>query len=159
MGAMMASLVCLATVVFKIPTPIGGYANLGDCLVLFSAFILSPFAAFLSSAVGSALADVISGYALYAPATFLIKGAMALVALKAAFLFKKRFNHIVAHLLGGIIAELVMVAGYFVFEGAIYGFGSAALNIPANAVQGVVGIAFALLLYRAFPKISKRKNK
>ena len=40
----------------------------------------SPVYAFVSAGLGSALADVFSGYLVYAPATFVIKGLMALVA-------------------------------------------------------------------------------
>jgi uncharacterized membrane protein len=44
-----------------------------------AASILGPFAA-ISAAIGSALADLIVGYSLYMPATFLIKGLMGLIS-------------------------------------------------------------------------------
>ena len=72
MAAMLAALVCVATMIVKIPSPLKGYLNLGDCVVLLSGWILSPVYGFLAAGIGSALADLFSGYVTYAPATFII---------------------------------------------------------------------------------------
>ena len=80
LAAMFAALCCVATMIIKIPSPLKGYLNLGDCIVLLSGFMLSPVYGFLAAGFGSALADIFSGYIVYAPATFIIKGVMALVA-------------------------------------------------------------------------------
>ena len=60
-----------------------------------------------------------------------------------------------SHILSAIAAELVMILGYFTYEFLILGlclgiegYGiSAILNIPFNAVQGLVGILLAVFLY------------
>ena len=78
--ALLAALTCVATMVIKIPSPMKGYLNLGDCVVLTAGWMLSPVYGFLAAGLGSALADLFSGYVVYAPATFLIKGLMALAA-------------------------------------------------------------------------------
>ena len=80
MAAMFAAIICIATFIVKIPTPMRGYMNLGDCAVLLAGWLLSPGYGFLAAGLGSALADVFGGYAVYAPATFVIKGIMAVVA-------------------------------------------------------------------------------
>ena len=51
------------------------------------------------------------------------------------------------------VAELVMVLGYYVFEGFIYGFGASLINIPANAIQGVASIIISLLILKIYKKI------
>ena len=89
-SALMASLVCVATMLIKIPSPLKGYINLGDCVVLVSGWMLPPTYGFLAAGLGSALADVFSGYAMYAPATFVIKGLMAVIAFAFLRLLKKR---------------------------------------------------------------------
>lgn len=152
--ALMAALICVATMIIKIPSPLGGYINLGDCLVLISGWILSPVYGFLAAGIGSALADLLSGYALYAPATFIIKGCMALVAFGIFKLLKNKTRKLPARLIGGILAEIVMVGGYFVFEGFLYGFGASLVNIPPNCIQGVAGIVIGLLLVKVFEKIN-----
>ena len=145
-AALMAALTCLATMVIRIPSPLNGYLNLGDGIVLCAGFLLSPPYAFLSAAIGSALADVFSGYVLYAPATFLIKGIMALIACYGFRLLSKAWHAVPSRIVVGVVAELVMILGYWVFEGFLYGFLPSLANIPANAVQGVAGIVTATLL-------------
>lgn len=152
--ALMAALVCVATMIIKIPSPLQGYINLGDCIVLVSAWVLSPVYGFFAAGVGSALADLLSGYALYAPATFIIKGCMALVAFGIFKLMKNKTRKLPARLIGGILAEIVMVGGYFIFEGFLYGFGASLVNIPPNCIQGVAGIVIGLLLVKVFEKIN-----
>ena len=80
LAALLASLTCVTTMLIKVPSPLKGYVNLGDCVVLLSGWILSPLYGFFAAGIGSALADIFSGYVIYAPATFVIKGAMALIA-------------------------------------------------------------------------------
>lgn len=152
-SALLASLTCVATMIIKIPTPLHGYANLGDCIVLLSAFLLPVGYGFCAAAIGSALADVLSGYAMYAPATFVIKGLMVIVA---CFIYKQFIKNEKKKLFGkivsGFVAEVVMVGGYFVFEGFLYGFEASLVNIPANAIQGVVGLIAGVLLVNVFEK-------
>lgn len=152
-SAMLASLTCVATMIIKIPTPLHGYANLGDCIVLLSAFLLPVSYGFCAAAIGSALADVLSGYAMYAPATFVIKGLMVIVA---CFIYKqftkKDKKLLLGKIISGFVAEIVMVAGYFVFEGFLYGFEASLVNIPANAIQGVVCLVVGILLINIFDK-------
>ena len=152
MAALMAAMACVATMVIKIPTPMKGYLNLGDCIVLLSGWILAPGYGFLAAGLGSALADVFSGYVIYAPATFAIKGLMALVAFATFRLWSKRIGKLPSRLLGGVLAEIVMVMGYFVFEGFMYGFIPSAVNIPTNAVQGVAGLLLGIVLVKVFER-------
>lgn len=153
MSAMLASLTCVATMIIKIPTPLHGYANLGDCIVLLSAFLMPVSYGFCAAAIGSTLADVLSGYAMYAPATFIIKGLMVI----AVYFIYKQFakndkNKLLGKIISGFVAEVIMVAGYFVFEGFLYGFEASLVNIPANAMQGIVGLIMGFLLIKVFEK-------
>ena len=151
-ASMLAALCCVATMIIKIPSPLKGYINLGDCVVLFSGWVLSPVYGFLAAGIGSGLADLFSGYVVYAPATFIIKGIMAIVAY---FCFKGMHNKLgntVSRIIGGILAEIVMILGYFVFEGFLYGFAPSVVNIPANGVQGIAGIIIGLILVKIFEK-------
>ena len=151
-AALMASLVCVATMIIKIPSPLKGYLNLGDCIVLLAGWMLSPGYGFLAAGLGSALADLFSGYVTYAPVTFIIKGTMALVAFTCFKLMNKKIGKLPSHIIGGVLAEIVMVMGYFVFEGFMYGFAPSIVNIPANAVQGVAGIIIGIILIKVFEK-------
>ncbi len=152
LSALLASLVCVATMLIKIPSPLKGYLNLGDCVVLLSGWVLSPVYGFLTAGIGSALADIFSGYIIYAPATFVIKGLMALVAYFTCRVISGKSNNIISRIISGTLAEILMVGGYFVFEGFLYGFIPSLVNIPANAMQGVAGLILGILLVRIFEK-------
>lgn len=151
-ASMFAALVCVATMIIKIPSPLTGYLNLGDCIVLLAGWILSPVYGFLAAGIGSALADIFSGYMLYAPATFLIKGLMAICAFYVFQGLHKRTKKPLARIGSGCLAELLMVLGYYLFEVCLYGFQAPLVNIPVNAVQGVAGLLMGLILIQIFEK-------
>ena len=155
---MFVALTCVVTMVIKIPSPLKGYLNLGDCVVLLAGWMLSPMYGILAAGLGSGLADLLSGYLIYSPATFVIKGLMALVAFYGYKLLHKKIGSLPALVLSGVTAELVMILGYFVFEGFLYGFVPSLVNIPANGAQGLAGLILGCVLAKAFEtsKISFR---
>lgn len=144
LSALMAALCTLLTLVIRIPSPMGGYLNLGDGAVLLSAWLLGPAAGAAAAGLGTALADLL-GYPLYAPATLVIKALMAAAAggiFRA--LTRKNAPRMAAWVASGAAAEAIMAGGYFLFESWVLGLGAAAaLNVPANVMQGVLGIAAA----------------
>lgn len=152
MASLIAALTCVATMIIRLPSPLGGYINLGDAVVLVAAFMLPRGYMFMSAAVGSALADVFSGYITYAPATFLIKGLMAIIAFEIFRLMSKKVNHTVSKVIGSAVAEVFMIGGYLLFESFLYGFIPSLVNVPANAVQGVAGIVVGVALTKLFEK-------
>ena len=146
----MIAMTCVLTMVVRIPTPTKGYLNLGDAAVLLSGWLLGPIWGSVAAGVGSALADLLSGYPVYVPGTLVIKATMAflvsLVPLRAARRAESRPR--LGFMLAAPLAELVMVAGYYLYEAAVIGegFGAALLGAPGNAVQGIAGAAGAYLL-------------
>ena len=78
-ASMLAVLTCVATMIIKIPSPMKGYLNLGDCVVLLAGWMLSPVYGFVAAGLGSGLADLFSGYVFYAPATFVNERFLDLV--------------------------------------------------------------------------------
>ena len=151
-ASLIAALICVATMIIKIPTPLKGYVNAGDGFILLGAAVLSPAYAFLAGGLGSALADVLSGYSSYAPANFIIKGLMALAAALILKKLKESNSKGVLKIIPAVVAEIIMVLGYFVYEGFLYGFGPSAVNIIPNLLQGVAGIIIGLTLIGVFDK-------
>ena len=144
LAALMAALTYVATSIVQIPSPMQGYVNLGDCIVLLSGWILGPWWGAAAGGIGSMLADLLLGYGHYAPGTLIIKGAMALVA---ALVFKAFRKNTAGALIGGVAAEVVMVAGYFGYAALLLGKGiGAAASVPGNLVQGAVGLVAGFLL-------------
>lgn len=152
-AAMMAALTCIATMIIKIPSPMKGYINLGDCVVLLAGWLLSPMYGFLAAGIGSALADFFSGYMVYVPATFIIKGLMALIAGYVIRTTIPKIKKHSAYILSGLLAESMMVLGYLFFESFLYGFVPSLVNVPANGVQGAAGLVLGAILIRSFDKM------
>lgn len=148
LAALFVALSCVATMSIRIPTPgTGGYIHPGDAIVILSGVILGPVWGFLAGGIGSALSDLIGGYFVYVPITFMIKG---LVALAAGLLYQKvgktQKSRYAAVVLGGVADIILVAGGYFVCEYFIYGAGAAA-SIPANIIQGIGGLVISCILY------------
>lgn len=146
---MLAAMTCVATMIIQIPLSVNGYVNMGDAVVLFTAYLLGPLYGAVAGGLGSMLADLISGYAIFAPATFVIKALMAaLSGIMFMRLTKTRLKKPVITVICGICGEAVMVVGYFAFS-AVFLIGSAAAaEIPGNIIQGVFGVAVSAILHQ-----------
>ena len=160
--AMFAALVCVATMVIKVPSPTG-YANLGDGIILLAAFLLGPFYGAAAAGIGAGLADLIAGYTHYVPGTFLIKAGVAVIAaliFRAMTAKKENSAFLFLAIVSGIGGELFMVAGYFVYNAFIlsafmeegYGILPAASSIPSDSMQGLAGIILSVILLTIFRK-------
>ena len=167
--ALFAALACVATMIIKVPTVgTNGYVNIGDTIVLLSAWMIGGVYGALAAGIGSALSDFISGYGSYVPGTFVIKFLMALVAYLVFVAIKKantkdsKGMNVVAYIVSGVVAELIMVFGYFLYESTILGYGlAAAASIPSNFIQAgtclVIGyIAIGILEGAKVPNLLKK---
>lgn len=157
--AMLTAMVCVATMLIRIPTMVG-YTNLGDGFILLSAFLFGPFYGAVAGGIGSMLADILSGYAFYAPATLVIKGLIAVIAALLWKAMRKRGGDKVwKKILASLVAELWMAAGYWTFETLFLGEAKAALaSIPNNIAQGLVGVVLGMVLYYALSKLPMWKK-
>ena len=138
MAAAFAALACVATMVVKVPSPTGGYMNLGDTVVLLGGYLLGPAWGALAGSIGPALADVLLGSPIYAPATLVIKAGMAALAAACHQAFGKGRGPL-GLAACGIVGELPMVVGYWLYDALLLGLDSAPV---AAFVAGVlVGIS------------------
>lgn len=149
MTALFAALACMATMAIRIPTPgTGGYIHPGDAVVILSGIILGPAYGFLAGGFGSCFADLLGGYALYVPVTFLIKGLVALVSgLLYTHMTKTPKMRWAAVVLSGIADIILVAGGYFLCEALLYGSAGALAGVPANLIQGTGGLVLSLVLY------------
>lgn len=146
----LAALVFVLTYFPKVPVPVtGGYVHLGDGAIFLAALLLGPLG-IPAAAIGSGLADLIGGYMLYVIPTVIIKGLVALVGWK---LYKK--GSWVSAVVAFVLAEAVMVLGYFVFECFTSGAPAAAAAILPNVVQGVAGVVLGLICVAVTPRMEK----
>lgn len=147
-AAMFAALACVATMVIKIPIPAtNGYINIGDCIVIMSGWLLGGVYGTAAAGIGSMLADLLLGYAAFAPGTLVVKALTALTAFAVNKVLSGKSGGFAAYLVSSFLAEAVMVLGYFAYESTILGYGiGAAASIPANMIQGAGGIVISTAL-------------
>lgn len=151
-SALLAALACVATLIIKIPSVGGvGYVNIGDTIVLICGWLLGGIYGALAAGIGTAMADLLSGYAYYVPGTFVIKFLMAFVAY---LIYRKISNNLVKLIVSGIVAEIIMIVGYFFYKALILGKGFAAAvpSIFSNMAQGVTCLVLAIVLFYALEK-------
>lgn len=157
LSALLAAFCLVSTAVISVPLPTG-YANLGDCFAFASGFILGMPWGIAAAGIGSALADLLLGYAIYIPATAIIKalvavaGALCAKAVMVANVSKLRRRVMIP--ICSIVGEIVMVIGYFVYEYAVIGIKEAAFaSVPANCTQALVGVVASVSVVTVFIKI------
>lgn len=152
MTAMFAALICVATMLIQIPSPLNGYVNFGDCFILIAAWILGPVYGFAAGGIGSALADYFTGYIHYIPGTLIIKGLIAAAAalICRALLKKSRKLVFPAYIASAAVGEIIMVGGYYLYAALLLGksFAGAAASVPGNLVQGAFGVVCGVVIIR-----------
>lgn len=151
-AAVFAALV-YSTTLIAIPLPRGNI-NFGECCVLLCGIMLGPWGA-VSAAVGAALADITLGYMIYVPATVVIKALTALAVYFLIKLFSGIFRQkytLPAIIISSVIAEVVMVGGYFLYELVLsQNLAVSAATIPTNCMQAAAGIIAANIIYAVLP--------
>ena len=151
--AVLTALIAVLTLMVRVPiAPTRGYIHLGDAGMFFASFAFGPAIGFLAGGLGTGLADLLGGYAHWAPLSFVIHGVQGLLA---GYIGYRQLAGRQA--LGWLVGGLVMVAGYFLAEVVLYGAGAAIVEVPGNFIQciagGLVAIPLAAAIRRAWPPI------
>lgn len=154
--ALFTALVIVATFYIQIPTGVGGYANLGDAVIFMCALTMGGIPALIAGGIGSMAADLILGYAAYAPFTLVIKGVEGLIAgllvRLVEKLVKKKPLKIGFQIGSLVVAALWMVLGYFLVKWLILkdldytAIVAALMEVPYNLAQGGISVAIAAVL-------------
>ncbi len=134
----------------QIPIPAtGGYINIGDVAVMFTALLFGPIVGGFAGGLGPMLADIFSPYVIYAPATLVIKGIegflIGLISNPKDCEGRISYRDIIAVLIGGVLIPL----GYFIYEAFILrlGIAVALVEMPGNFFQfGFAAIGSILLI-------------
>ncbi len=140
----------VVTAFIQVPIPAtGGYINVGDLMVMFTALLFGPIVGGISGGVGPMLADMFSPYYIYAPATLIIKGIEGFII---GFISNPKdkssrisYRDIIAVILGGLLIPF----GYFIFEAYVLNLGIsvALVEVPGNFFQfGFAAISSILLI-------------
>ncbi|HWK23130.1 MAG TPA: ECF transporter S component [Ureibacillus sp.] len=160
-SALLIALVFVATVFIniKLPTGNGGLVHLGTGMLFIASILFGPKKGALAGSVGMALFDLMSGWTLWAPGTFIARGLQGYIAGKFAWSNGRNGNSIGFNLLGMVLSIPVMLAVYYVYEAILYNsWIMPAASIPGNLIQNAVGMIVAIpvcLVLKKIPLFSK----
>jgi uncharacterized membrane protein len=159
-GGLLTALVAAATLVVRIPTPATqGYVNIGDAVIVAGALLYGGRLGGLAGGMGSALADLLGGYFVYAPFTLVIKGIEGGFVGGAARWLRADLSRVsgLAVALGlAVLGTSWMVVGYFLAERQLFSVGTALANVPSNAFQAAASILIGLPLAAALRRTQTR---
>ena len=148
--ALFSALVCVLTIFVRIPWG-KGYINFGDTLIFLAASLLGPVGGMIAGAIGSSLADLFSGFATYAPFTFVVKGGEGfLCGILYTYVFRKQ-RPMLHRLFSMLIAGAWMIIGYFLTDLMLYGWEASLFNFVSGPIQAGASLVVALIVMPRVP--------
>lgn len=153
--ALMTAVVCVMTMIIHIPIPLG-YAHLGDAFILLTVAFLGRRSGVWAGGIGSAMADLLSGYTQWVLPTLVIKALMALIAGQLMYGHEDRCRLASARsALAAVVSMAWMVLGYVLSGAVLSGSMAAGLaSAPGLAVKGV----FNIIVFYAVGTVFERAN-
>ena len=152
-SGVFCAMIFVLTMFVKFPVA-SGYVHFGDALIYICSSIIGPWG-IIAGALGEGIADVAGGFAMYFPATVIVK---ALIAVPFAFFnFKNEKILSIKSSAFTLISGAVTVLGYFIADLIIdktYAF----VDIPGNIIQALGSAVLFIIIAAAFDK-SKIKSK
>ena len=146
-------MVFVVTAYLHIPT-YNGYVHGGDGFIFLAACILPMPYSIIVGVLGAMLADLLTGFAIWAPGSMLIKGLLAV-------LFCCRKDQILTkrNLLMLLPATLISTVGYYVYEGLITSnFLAALAGIPGSLIQAVASSILFVVVGAVMDKCNIKKK-
>lgn len=154
LSSVFAAAVAAATIMVSIPVGFG-YLNFGEIVIYTAAFLFGGIVGGVAGGVGAAAADIILGWAFYAPITLILKGSEGFLVGKISG------NSLKSKLMGVGAGAPVMIGGYTLARAYLEGTPAALFQeLPIDIIQALVGAAIAIPLTRAVkPKIPELNNE
>jgi uncharacterized membrane protein len=122
-------------------------------MIFLASILFGPQVGLIAGGLGSALADLLAGYAQYAPITLIVKGLEGWIVGKIAIQAGKRTGLETKDILAVVIGGSVMIAGYYFGEAILLkSFISPVAEIVPNIGQAVGSAVIALPLIYAVLK-------
>ena len=153
LSGLLAAIIFILTAYIHIPSH-NGYTHIGDAFIYLASSMLPMPYAIYASAIGACLADVLSGYAIWAPATIVVKIFVAL-------LFTNKKEKIICrrNIFALFFASIITFIGYYLYEALfISNFVAALLGITGYLTQSVLSGVVFVILGQAFDKLNIRSK-
>lgn len=154
---LLSALAVIAISIFRIPGPGGNvYFHLGEAVMITSAIFFGRRVGGFVGGVSGAIADVLLGSALWAPFSLIIHGLKGWII--GALADGQGGKRDLFAMLTGIS---IMVIGYTVTAGALYGAAVMPVELIGDLMQGGLGVmiafAFTKMLLARYPNLIRKK--
>ncbi len=145
--SLLIAVVFVATYVIHFPAPFslnsGGLIHLGNVMLFMAAIVFGKKKGAIAGAFGMGLFDLLSGYAIWAPFTFIIRGVMGYMIGYIANSHHRDGNNMTWNIIALTLSSIWMIAGYYIaniilFQNWVAAFSS----IPGDLTQ----LAFGFIL-------------
>lgn len=157
--ALLVALVFLSTSFINIRLPFlsnGGLVHLGTAMLYIVAIVFGKKKGAIAGSFGMAIFDLVSGWALWAPFTFVIRAIMGYMVGVIAWSGNKEGNNIITNIVAMILSGVWMIIGYYITEVILYGNWVAPItSIPGDITQVIVGLILALPTAKILKKYTK----
>ena len=143
--ALLTAVTYVATRFINIQLPIsmqsGGLIHIGNVIIVVSAIVFGKKKAAISAACGMALFDLTSPYAIWAPFTFVIRGAMG-YTMGAISHMKDNGSNVAFNIIAITAASAIQLVGYYLSEVIVFGnWIIPVMSIPGELTQ--IAVSFA----------------
>lgn len=141
--AMFIALVFVATFI-NVPFPgaVGGLVHLGTLVMLIIAMKFGKYYGAMAGGFGMALFDIMGGWLIWAPGTFIVRLLMGyLVGLIAFDKDKGQGGSLIKNMFAWDVGLIVMLVGYYLYEATfITTFQTALASGWGNMIQFAIGL-------------------
>ena len=145
-SSLLIALVFVSTKFINIRLPIsinGGLIHLGNVMLFISAIVFGKNKGAIAGAFGMGLFDILSGWILWAPFTFVIRGVMGYIIGHIAS--KRSGKSSIYNSIGILVASIWMIFGYYITEVILYGnLLTPMTSIPGNITQLAIGAIISI---------------
>ena len=142
LAAMLLALAIVFGRLFLIPLPwTRGNVNLCDAAIFIGAMLLGPWYGGTIGGFAGLFLDLMSGFAQYAPFSFIAHGLEGLLTGLVMRWLPGRWGRF----LGLAVGIIVMVVCYFFADSFLYNWATGTLGVIPNTIEGLIGALIALL--------------
>lgn len=153
LAGIFTAIVFVFTAYLHIPSHTG-YTHVGDAFIYIAACLLPlPYGMFVGAG-GALLADCLTGFALWAPGSVIIKTA-------AVLFFSRKCHKIIClrNILALIPAWVLCIGGYYLYEALITGnFAAPLAGIPGYITQCTLSTALFVVLGIAMDRLNIKEK-
>jgi len=151
-SGIFSAVVFLLTAYLHFPTHTG-YTHIGDAVIYLAAVLLPLRYSMFVGAFGAFLADMMTGYAIWAPGSIIIK-------MISVLFFTSKGEKIISrrNLLALIPASCLCIGGYYLYESLItLNFAASLAGIPGYITQSVLSSILFVFLSVSLDKLKIKK--